>query len=389
MSPGNRPVNRIEALDGVRGFAVLAVLIFHTLPIPDAPSGLMFTVWNAIAKSCWIGVDLFFVLSGFLITRALFAAKGKPDFFRDFYVSRILRIAPLYIAVLLAALYVVPVLIPSDELPPLYGRLMKNQLWLWAFLQNYIQARAPHQLPGFGHFWSLAVEEQFYVVWPAVVLWFSRRWLVLSCLTICAVEPLARFFFLAAGYSTWAVRQLTFLRVDALLAGAVVYLLFRETAPGPTAVASLRTIAIASGAALVWILARYKSLPYESQATVTIGYSAVAVAGAALIRACLNHGPVSQLFSLKFLRWFGKYSYAIYIFSVPAILCFQALFADRMGARHPFALAVTRLLFSGAVSVACALASWKLIEHPALNLKSRLILGHPIPSLAPVLSALK
>jgi peptidoglycan/LPS O-acetylase OafA/YrhL len=380
---------RIDALDGVRGFAVLAVLVFHTLPVPDAPSGLIVTAWNALAQSCWVGVDMFFVLSGFLITRALCAAKGKPRFFSDFYVSRILRIVPIYIAVLLAALYIVPLLIPAEDLPSLYSRLIKNQLWLWAFLQNYIQAKAPHQLPGFGHFWTLAVEEQFYVVWPAVVLWFSRRWLVGSSLAICAVEPLARYFFFNTGYSAWAIRQLTFLRVDALLAGALVYLLFVETVLTPRAMASMRVIAIAAGAVVLWMLARYKSLPYESQTTAIIGYSAVAIVCASLLRVCLNDGLVAQFFSGKVLRWFGKYSYAIYIFSVPAILCFQALIGDRISRLNPFLLAMSRLLFSGAASVACALASWSVIEHPALNLKSRFISGHPIRPLAPALSAAK
>ena len=214
---------RIDALDGVRGFAVLAVLVFHTLPIPDGAPGLVTAVWNAAVRSCWVGVDLFFVLSGFLITRTLCNAKGRLNCFRDFYVARILRIAPLYFSVLLGAVYVVPLLIPADVLPLLYVRLIKNQSWLWLFLQNYLQARAPHQLPGFGHFWTLAIEEQFYFVWPVIVLWSCRSLLLLLCFTICALEPVARYYCLSAGYSNWAIRQLTFLRVDALVAGALVY----------------------------------------------------------------------------------------------------------------------------------------------------------------------
>ena len=121
-------------------------------------------MWSAVMNSTWFGVDLFFVLSGFLITGNLIDARGQSGYFRNFYARRTLRIFPLYYSVLVGVFLILPLAAPLIHLPDAYSDLSRNQLWLWSYLQNYVQAKGPHQLPGFGHFWSLAVEEQFYWV---------------------------------------------------------------------------------------------------------------------------------------------------------------------------------------------------------------------------------
>ena len=120
----------------------------------------------------WVGVDLFFVLSGFLITSILYEAKQSDGYFKNFYMRRVLRIFPLYYGVLFVAFAVVPLFHPYQT--GFYKTISHNQIFLWTYLQNYVQ------LPwegwaGFTHFWSLAVEEQFYLVWPAVVFLLNRR----------------------------------------------------------------------------------------------------------------------------------------------------------------------------------------------------------------------
>jgi peptidoglycan/LPS O-acetylase OafA/YrhL len=388
------PNQRIPALDGVRGLALLTVLVFHTLPVTDHVSPVT-TIWNALAKSCWVGVDLFFVLSGFLITRVLCESRSSPRYFANFYLRRALRIGPLYFAVLLGAIYLIPAFIPAAQLPPLFPRLIENRFWVFTFLQNFIQARSPHQLPGFGHFWTLAIEEQFYLIWPVIVFYFSRRNLMLLCLAICLLEPLARFLCLHLGYSTWAVRQLTYLRLDTLLFGALLYLLMTETKfhnlLSPRALAaSLAGLSLAALIALSCILFKNSFLPYESVSTGILGYSAVAILAAALLYIAIhNRFHARQFFSAPALRWFGKYSYGIYVFSVPCILCFEALIAPRDLIPNPYLLPIARFLCCGIASTALAVVSWHVLESPFLRLKSQFFPARTSPALAVVVTSFK
>lgn len=150
------PKQHISALDSIRGVAVLLVILFHCYP-------------TYITKLGWLGVDLFFVLSGFLITGLLLDAKGKNNYYRNFIVRRTLRIFPLYYFALLLCLVIVPIVFKS-LLPPDYGYYTANQLWFWTYTQNWLFSKTgfPENLT-LVHFWSLAVEEQFYLFWPLFV----------------------------------------------------------------------------------------------------------------------------------------------------------------------------------------------------------------------------
>src|SRR5690242_3161095 len=114
-----------------------------------------------------LGVDLFFVLSGFLITGLLLDAKGKPHYFRNFYARRTVRIFPLYYLVLFLLLVVLPAVI---AVPPALAHARREQAWLWTYTSNfYIASKASWALGYVSHFWSLAIEEHFYLLWPLVV----------------------------------------------------------------------------------------------------------------------------------------------------------------------------------------------------------------------------
>src|SRR5262245_4715813 len=146
----------------------------------------------------WVGVDLFFVLSGFLITGILFDAKEKERYFRNFYVRRALRIFPLYYAVLALTLLVVPWLTPN--LAPDFQPATSAQAWLWLYAANVLQAYEGSWCLGpLNHFWSLAIEEHFYLAWPAVIYLASRRMAMRLCGGLFAASILARAFWLAAG----------------------------------------------------------------------------------------------------------------------------------------------------------------------------------------------
>jgi peptidoglycan/LPS O-acetylase OafA/YrhL len=358
---------RLASLDGVRGLAIICVIAFHALRLNGNVEGCL-RVWRGVQESSWAGVDLFFVLSGFLITGVLLDSCQDKGYFRNFYARRALRIMPLYYAVLTLMLVVIPALAGS-RLPALYSKLTENQFWLWTYLQNYLQSRGPHQLPGLGHFWSLAVEEQFYWFWPIIVYFISRRGLLRLCVAICLAEPMLRIAFLHFGFSEWAVRELTFTRMDTLLYGAIVALLLRE----PTWLTARRywapVLIAMSVAVLAWIAYHNGFIPYEAPETVVVGYSAVAILFAAFVYACvLNREGIGSLMSVSLLRWFGRYSYAVYVFHPPLLLVYEATIAPHVRFGRVVSVGICFLCVT-AVSAGMAWISWILFESRFLKLK--------------------
>ena len=363
---------RVPSFDGLRGLAVLAVVCFHTLRI--TPNHSWWTsVWAAIQESSWIGVDLFFVLSGFLITGILLDSRESPHYFVNFYARRTLRIFPLYYAVLAVSLLIVPAAIGLTRLPMMYSRLLERQVWLWAYMANYLQAREPHTLPGFGHFWSLAVEEQFYLAWPLVVYLTSRRKLLAICATICAFLPILRLVMLLHGSSTWALRQYTFTRIDTLLFGAIAAIALRDARVRSRLSTLIPYIAFAAVIALGAFGYPYGFLPFEGPTMVVAGYSVLGILFAAVMFAIATGAAGRRLPGLLCTapaRWFGKYSYAIYIFHWPVAQGVRAV-ADRFPFfRAPQAAPVAcYFVIVLATTSAAAWISWHCFESRFLRLK--------------------
>ncbi len=223
---GAQATGHMAALDGVRGLAIALVLCVHFIG-DDVPQSLLERGVTRLACYGVWGVDLFFVLSGFLITGILYDARGGPGYFRNFYLRRTLRIFPLHYAVL-AFLFV---LLPALPLPYPAGlaEAAEHQRWLWPYAGNlYLSWQgAWSALPFVGHFWSLAVEEHFYLVWPVVVLFCSRRALLAVCVG-CGVFALSLRVALAlAGVSDVALVAFTPCRLDALCAGAFLAVTLR------------------------------------------------------------------------------------------------------------------------------------------------------------------
>jgi peptidoglycan/LPS O-acetylase OafA/YrhL len=359
---------RVDSLDGVRGLAILGGIAFHTLR-PGEYKGLFGAIWRALEESSWIGIDMFFVLSGFLITGVLLDSRGRGGYFQNFYARRTLRIFPLYYSVLLGALVIVPAIVGLGRLPALYPLLIKNQIWLWTYLQNFIQSKSPHMLPGFGHFWSLAVEEQFYWVWPLVIYFLSRRNLMRLSIAICLAEPVLRFTLLHSGYSAWALRQLTFTRIDSFVYGGIAAIVLRNKEVFPLGRRGLRIIATVLGIAVLAILISEGYVPYEGTATLIVGYSALGTLFSILIYHLASiQGTLSRVFSTGSLRWFGKYSYGVFVFQWPLAQACSAIFNVHAGESSPssvfFLFVATTVLSSG-----IAYASWNILEVRFMNLK--------------------
>lgn len=309
---------RFPALDGIRAIAVLMVFADHFGG--GAHGGRVLSLLNNIRNRGWIGVDLFFVLSGFLITGILYDTRNDSKFFQRFFARRALRIFPVFYLVLAILLLLTPIF--------RYG-WRPGHLWFLVYLGNFFanrdftlyeiySANHPTAKVFIGHFWTLCVEEQFYLLWPLLVwtvrdrirlLWMAGGISLLALLLRIGMEMR----FSRGTCELWIMRTLPF-RMDALLVGAVLALLLR----GPAAdrwQRRCRWIFLASLAGLLGIFAF--SPDYDSPVLLTVGLTWIALASAGLVGMTLRSGsPAFRFFHLGPLRRLGRYSYGFYIYHV-------------------------------------------------------------------------
>jgi peptidoglycan/LPS O-acetylase OafA/YrhL len=387
-APG-RAGQHLAVLDGVRGVAILLVLCVHFVGDAPAYGALGRTVIRVANYGVW-GVDLFFVLSGFLITGLLHDAKGAPHYFRDFYVRRTLRIFPLYYGVLTLLFIVLPAL--PAAYPTGLGESAHHQAWLWLYASNvYLAIHRAWVLPYLGHFWSLAVEEQFYVVWPFVVLWCSRRALLRVCVVVAALALGIRML-LAAGGEEFAALVLTPCRFDALCVGAFVSLAVREVGLDRVVRASGRALGPLVGLLLatsVWnaVVRTHAGVVLPLRGTI------VALCCGALLASSLGAASTSvtsRLLCSPVMRFLGTRSYGLYVFhGIVAYAIWEHIAAlDAVAARIGSGAAVGLAACAGAaVSVVVAMASYELWEKPFLHLKNRFAPAGPLPRAAVPLDA--
>jgi peptidoglycan/LPS O-acetylase OafA/YrhL len=354
------------ALDGLRGVAILSVMLYHFTGGYKGANPIL-RLWGLIADAGWMGVDLFFALSGFLITGILYDAALAEHKVKNFYARRALRIFPLFYAVLFGLLLLTPAL-------QLHWR--PEHLLYFFYLSNVAVLFMPNfQLPNhwinLGHLWSLAVEEQFYLLWPFVVWRIRDRkrllWLILAVLV---AGPLLRGFFLAEGMNALAMSRLLVTRADSLLFGGGVALLAR----GPSAdrIPAKRILLISAS-----LLAILLFLAHGPEATSlwisTIGYSAIAACSASVIYlAQQGSNWVSTLFDQPFLQFFGRYSYGLYLFHGLYFVYLRHLSQTVEHRLHSGLLAQLLIIaFGFLLSIALALLSYHFFEAPILKLKRR------------------
>jgi len=313
----------LPALDGLRGLAIIAVIVCHVNWALGGP----FTVGRVARPVAmvfgwgWIGVDLFFVLSGFLITGILYDAKGCDGFFRNFYARRALRIMPLYYGFLLF-------IVVMNRLHWLFTVWLSPEslVSLASYTYNFHVALIGHG-DNFHHFWSLAVEEHFYLLWPLAVWALGRRSLMRLCLAGAAASFLLRVILILGGTRPIAVFLITPCRLDDLLAGAWVALAWRDQADWMPLRRHAGQLVLGSGCLLLGIaLGQRHFIPdvdlriYEAAVdgslVITVGIAALAVFFAGLIVLVVDAAQKSRwqrLLEAAVMRAIGKYSYAIYV----------------------------------------------------------------------------
>jgi peptidoglycan/LPS O-acetylase OafA/YrhL len=335
---------RLPELDGIRGIAIIVVMLHNEsghYPVSFLPR--LFT-------DGWMGVDLFFVLSGFLITQGLLATRTSEHYFKSFYSKRCLRIWPLYYAMLLVMFAAVPLLSASTG-----EQILERASPRWSypfFLQNLFVSRPSSAVGLLGVSWSLAIEEQFYLVWPWIVRFCSKirlRWVAVAVL---GLSPLIRLVLASHHVDLYSN---TFSRLDGVMAGSLLAICAESFE------AEMRrftpyawTVLLAGGALAVLTQALHLSW---------IVFSFSAVASAALVYLALysGHSWLRRILSNRFLVYTGTISYGLYLMhKIPFDIAISAGFD-----RYP----VVELPLLLALSYAVAGLSWRFWESPWLRLK--------------------
>jgi peptidoglycan/LPS O-acetylase OafA/YrhL len=373
ISTNNIHAGRMPALDGLRGVAI-ALVLFHHFVIFGLPETEFFLdkAIRALGRSAWVGVDLFFVLSGFLITGILIDAKGKSRYLRNFFLRRSLRIFPLYFLVLGLTFLILPLLI---DMGSAHAALADDQIWYWTYLANIEIAREGWSaFNAIDHFWSLAVEEQFYLVWPFVLLALGLSGLVHSCIA-CIIVALVFRVGLVLSDEPLAAYVLGPARMDALAVGALLALLARNPGGLERWRQPAKWMMSIAGLALLIIFFWRKGLPATDRVVSTIGYTLIAFFSGALLTLVVTSQRPGQLFSILPLRFLGHYSYGLYVFHHPIIIGFATLgfvatdLPTFLGSRAPGFMAF--VLVTGGLSMLAAMLSWHLYEVRFLRLKDK------------------
>jgi peptidoglycan/LPS O-acetylase OafA/YrhL len=337
----------IPQLDGLRAIAVLLVLLTHFWTYPEG-----YTFLNRFAAAGWIGVDLFFVLSGFLITGILWDTRGHPGYYRNFFARRALRIFPPYYMVLVLVFVVLPLLSTLPE-------QLESDWWMYfLYLGNFALAAGGWQLFLIDITWSLSIEEQFYLVWPWLVRWFSLRRMIAICLTLIVVTPLVRALLWNDSNWMW-LHMLTPLRADSFAVGALAALGLRQGWNIP----ALR-IFVVGGVALAALIASGQ-FARDSMIAGTFGYSLTAItAGAALLAAMR-----SRWLSFSPLRYIGKVSYGVYLYHPICLMVMSTVLAKTVPKISPLADSLVQLVATSLLAVGVASVSYYLVEVRFLRLK--------------------
>ncbi len=368
----------LHGLDGLRGLAILGVLCAHFLNRWPGDGPLDRALIAALGLG-WAGVDLFFVLSGLLITGILVDTLGGRGWWSSFLVRRALRIFPLYYLALALFGWLGPALGLID--PWTFGRW---GWWYWAYLGNWAFA-FQQVIPPLSHFWSLAVEEQFYLGWPLVVLAARGRRLAWVAGALFLAGPLLRAWVVyGTGWPAGSAYRVTPGRLDQLALGALLAVALRDAWLRPLLLRAWP--ALAAGGAAGFLALGLANGPFDMHRAPLELWShtflGLAFAGL-LVAAVATEGtgaPLQRLLRARPLQVLGRVSYGVYVLHYFVHLTALAWLGARpwgaalLGDRAGYALYAA---LGAGLSVALAEVSWRLVERPALSLKRFFVVRRP------------
>jgi peptidoglycan/LPS O-acetylase OafA/YrhL len=369
---------RYPALDGLRGIAALMIMLHHFVQLDPLQ-----THWYPAMKACteflWIGVDLFFVISGFLITGILLDHRRDGGYFRVFYARRTLRIFPLYYGVLLVSFYVMPHLGFDPKVAP------GDQIAFWTYTSNFLFMHHGWTSRYLTHFWSLAIEEQFYLVMPAAIFFIRSLKVLRSILPMMVVTiAIIRMALIYSGADPFALLLNSLTRSDSLLIGAWIAIVIRDPSRPLSSTSSVRVkviLVLVASVAFALVSSFGSTIAIINfdqlrllQAAFTLPLVGACFAWCVLLCTSSNSNRLQRLCSHQLLKQAGKYSYGLYVFHVPVIVAAKVALR-RFHVTLPGPAMLSELLWITSVllpTILVAVLSWHLFEKQFLRLKSRL-----------------
>lgn len=368
----SRP-SSIPSLDGIRGLAISLVLWWHVPVLTlygNTPNHHLLSWLVGLGRFTWSGVDLFFVLSGFLIGGILLDAAESTTYYSTFYIRRAYRILPLYFAMLILTLAIYG----TNGWP--LAKVAAELSWFLLFLHNFrVVATGVYAFSGLGMTWSLAVEEQFYLTLPLVVRLIRKR--TLCCVLVVAVlaAPLLRIFALFVLKLPWiAAYILTPCRADTLCLGVLIALAVRNPDLWEALTRNRRYLyaALAVVCGLVGWMLESTLKPFTTQ-FFGLEYSLLAVFYALLLLCTLVSPTLTSIFSFRPLRLMGSIAYGVYLLHGMVSFAFFKILehSGRSGIQWNL---LTRLATVPAV-IGVAAISWKYFEKPLVQRGHRYAYG--------------
>jgi peptidoglycan/LPS O-acetylase OafA/YrhL len=368
--------DRVKELDSIRGIAVIIVMLYHIFKRADyfTQNAILHFI-TGLTSVGWIGVDIFFTLSGFLITSILLRTREDEHYFKNFYMRRILRIVPVYVFLIVVVIAFVPGLEKGfiSQMPKaLIVLALFQQNWSTIFLDIPITIYLLVT-------WSLAIEEQFYFIWPFVVHRVRNETLLRAGVGYIALSILARivgvaFFDQVGRVSIYDFFYfMSFTRFEELLIGALLAILLTyDELKEKIRRVSLPVFFISLSCFSTMVLVSpVPSTPTFGNVPITIaGYTTIALFTAGLIAAFSTYPEtalIRRLFQNRFLAFFGEYSYSMYLFHVPVMLLILDWFwrAKMRGAE----IYVLYVFITFMLTIAISQLTWNLIEKRMLRLK--------------------
>jgi len=346
----------IPGLDGIRGVAALMIMFLHFVPNYNSTAHPFLSILRKLAIIGQCGVPLFFVLSGFLITRILLYTKNNPDYFKQFYLKRVLRIFPLYYLYLVINFFLIP-WFTDTPVPDL------NLTWpYYLYLQN-IAMTFNWKMFDLPHLWSLAVEEHFYFIWPIVIYFFSNKLTLKIIAGIIIFAFLCRIYLVSIGIGTYYFTLTTF---DSLAIGA--FLAFNERKLWLNAKNMLQI-------ALVLVIPLIVIFPFLTGSgnnfIVYLKNPIISVFCMSLIGlVSMNNHLLNRFFTTRFLRYTGKISYGLYVYH-PTCYSFVNKYLPATNIALVFVMCF-------AVSYLTATLSFYFFETPFLKIKNRMALKRKV-----------
>ncbi len=326
---------RITQLDGIRALAIAMVFLNHVFR----------------AKLMWAGVDLFFILSGFLITGILIAAKHRPlgDYFAHFYGRRVRRILPPYLLLLaVTALF--------------FGLWWLRYGYMYLFLMNAVYTLHMPQPGNLVILWSLAVEEQFYLFWPFVIFFLRERAIAAVAFALVLLAPILRYLCTPFFSGSDSIYMLTPFRMDLLAAGALLAILWRHRRHLIERWGVFGPLLTAAAVATMLLLSRRPG--FSTTANTRFGnvwiYELTLLASAGIVLWALSGRYVAPL-KWSWVRYLGRISYTFYLIHATALILLERYLTARYTPAH-WQLALLTL----AVSLAYSALSWRFFEQPIL-----------------------